>query len=119
MKWHFLGHISLIFSLVKCHLHETAKISLIFAVQLILPGHLSDLCKHLTDGHHIAQNQMERYENSYLKISQRAWQNRLDVTKIGSATVRVNGALSVIYTGNHATLIDVIPGDSKRVAILA
>jgi hypothetical protein len=27
------------------------------------------------------------------KIGQTAWQNQLDVTKIGSATVRVNGAL--------------------------
>ncbi len=41
-------------------LHETAKIGLIFVVWLILPGHQSDFCKHPTDRHHIAQNQMER-----------------------------------------------------------
>ncbi len=48
-------------------LHETAKISLILAVRLILPGQLSDFCKHLTDGHYIAQNWTERWENTYLK----------------------------------------------------
>jgi hypothetical protein len=44
----------------KGHLHKTAKIGPIFAVRLILPGRLSDFCKHLTDRHHIAQNRMER-----------------------------------------------------------
>ncbi len=52
------------------------------------------------------------------KIGQTAWQNWLGTTKIRNTTVHVNGALSVIYTGNHATLIDVIASDSKRVAIL-
>jgi hypothetical protein len=37
-------------------LHKTAKICLIFAVRLILHSHLSDFCKHPTDGHHIAKN---------------------------------------------------------------
>jgi hypothetical protein len=46
--------------LLKGRLHETAKIGPIFAVRLILPGRLSDFCKHLTDRHHIAQNQVER-----------------------------------------------------------
>jgi hypothetical protein len=41
-------------------LHEKAKIGLIFAVRLILPGRPSDFCKHLTDRYHIAQNRMER-----------------------------------------------------------
>jgi hypothetical protein len=60
----------------KGRLHQRAKISLIFAVRLILPGHPFDFSKHLTNGHHIAQNHTERLENSYLRISQRAWQNR-------------------------------------------
>jgi hypothetical protein len=41
-------------------LHETAKIGPILDVRLILPGCPSDFCKHPIDGHHIAQNQMER-----------------------------------------------------------
>jgi hypothetical protein len=41
-------------------LHETAKISPIFAVRLILQGSPSDFCKHPNDKHHIAQNQTER-----------------------------------------------------------
>jgi len=61
---------------LKSRLHQTAKIGLIFAVRLILPGHPSDFCKHLTNRHHIAQNHTERLENSYLRIGQRAWQNR-------------------------------------------
>ncbi len=68
------------------------KLVRFFAVRLILPGCLSDFCKHLTDGHHIAKNQTESYENSYLKIGWTAWQNRFDVTKIRSANVRVNWA---------------------------
>jgi hypothetical protein len=44
---------------IEGHLHETAQIGLIFAVKLILPGCLSNFCKHLTDRHHIAQNQTE------------------------------------------------------------
>ncbi len=76
----------------KGRLHKTAKISLIFAIRLILPGCLSNFCKHPTDEHYIAQNQMERQENSYLKIGQRAWQNWSDMTKIGSTTNCVNGA---------------------------
>ncbi len=55
----FLG-CNLKISWIKGRLHETAKIDLIFAVQPILPGRLSDFCKHPTDGHHIAQNQTER-----------------------------------------------------------
>ncbi len=46
----------LVFHARKGHILETAKIGLIFAVRPILPGRLSDFCKHLTDGHHIAQN---------------------------------------------------------------
>jgi hypothetical protein len=46
--------------LLNGRLHETAKIGLIFAVRLILPGGLSNFCKHPTDRHHIAQNWMER-----------------------------------------------------------
>ncbi len=63
---------------LKGHLHKTVKIGPIFTVRLILPGRLSDFCKHLTDRHHIAQNQTESTENSYLKIDQRAWQNQTD-----------------------------------------
>jgi hypothetical protein len=63
---------------LKGRLHETVKIGLIFVVPLILPGRLSNFCKHPTDRHHIAQNQTERYQNSYIKISQRAWQNWTD-----------------------------------------
>ncbi len=63
---------------LKCRLHETAKISLIFAVRPILPSHLSNFWKHPIDRQHIAQNRTERWENSYLKIGQRAWQNRKD-----------------------------------------
>ncbi len=58
---------------LKGHLHQTAKICLIFVVRLILPGRPSDFCKYPTDGHHIAQNWTERYENYYLKIRQTAW----------------------------------------------
>jgi hypothetical protein len=56
--------------LIKGCLHKTAKVGLIFAVLSILPGCLSDFCNHLTNRNHIAQNQTERLENSYLKISQ-------------------------------------------------
>jgi hypothetical protein len=48
------------FGILKGHLHKTAKIGPIFVVRLNLPGCPSDFCKHLTDGHHIAQNQTER-----------------------------------------------------------
>jgi len=51
---------SLTQELLMPHLHETAKIGLIFAVRPILPGRLSNFCKHPTDGQHIAQKWMER-----------------------------------------------------------
>ncbi len=74
----------------------TAKIGLIFAVQLILPGRPSDFCKHLTDRHHIAQNQtISKSVGDTGKIRQTAWQNQSDVTKIGSTTVCVIWALQV------------------------
>jgi hypothetical protein len=63
---------------VRGCLHETAKIGPMFAVRLILPGLPSDFCKHPTDRHHITQNLIEIYENSYFKIGQRAWQNWMD-----------------------------------------
>jgi hypothetical protein len=53
------------------------KISPIFAVRLILPRHLSDFCKHLTDGHHIAQNR-RRDRKIPISKSVRAWQNWTD-----------------------------------------
>jgi hypothetical protein len=86
---------------LKGHLHETAKIGLIFAVQLILPGHLSDFCKHLTD---ITLHKIEWRDRKIpisklvgepSKIGCTACQNLSDMTKIGSATVHVNGAYEV------------------------
>jgi hypothetical protein len=71
-------------------------------VKLILPGHPSNFCKHLTDRHHIAQNQTEIGKFLSQKQSVRLaksygqpGKNQLDVTKIGSATVHVNGALAM------------------------
>ncbi len=87
-------------------LHETAKIGLIFAVRPILPGCLSDFCKHPTNGHHKNGTRDRKIPISKLvgepgKIGRTAWQNQLDVTKIGSATVRVNGAL-LVYNPNSS-----------------
>jgi hypothetical protein len=79
------------------HIHKTAKISLIFAVQLILPSHPSDFVS--IGPTNITLHKIRRKDRKIPisklvrktgKIGQTAWQNRLDVTKIGSVTVPVN-----------------------------
>ncbi len=67
-------------------LHETAQIGLIFAVRPIFAStQLMDIRLHKIGW---------RDRNiSISKIGRTAWQNQLDVTKIGSATVHVNKVL--------------------------
>ncbi len=66
-------------------LHETAKIGLIFSVRPIFVSiQPMDIILHK-----IGQRDSKI---PISKIGQTAWQNRSDVTKIGSATVRVNEA---------------------------
>jgi hypothetical protein len=69
-------------------LHETAKISPIFAVRLFFVSiRPTDITLHKI-------RQRDR-KIPISKIGRAAWQNQSDVPKIGSATDRVNEALVV------------------------
>jgi hypothetical protein len=72
------------------HLHKTALISLIFAVQLIFVTIRSmDITLHKI-GQRDRIIAISKSVGEPGKIGQTAWQNWSDVTKIGSATFCVN-----------------------------
>ncbi len=83
---------------LKGRLHETAQISQIFAVRPNLPGCPSDFCKHRPIditlhkiGWRDRKTPISKLVGEPGRFGQTTWQNQLDLTKIGSATVRVNG----------------------------